>query len=319
MSIPCLWEAGSKLAYVVSAKFDYHSYICPDVGPAYASALGIQVLSFSGVSYGEDYIYIIDPQLSGAEVAALRSVIFNHDTRIVFRIIDPYWPPQDTNPLRSLAFEAASLRESCVLSAYQPSEIVDLLAKVYGPKRFHVSPYPYDVSKEIPFDWSHRKRMIAITGNHNPSLYPVRALARRKRVTSPLWRAFTTNLSHPGYMNAFGGQALVGDRYIRYLSQHMMMYLCPSRARLEFLKYRECAYAGCCPVGQSPEGFPVSASDSILNVSLTAFKEQFRKIRHTTPEELLDRSTRYRLSLAQERSPSLIKDRLLKWVNSVYG
>ena len=58
--------------------------------------------------------------------------------------------------------------------------------------------------------------------------------------------------------------AMVGDAYIKELSRYRYAAVCSSRLRLEFLKYREIAYAGCVPIGDLPGTLSDCPSEGII-------------------------------------------------------
>ncbi len=76
-------------------------------------------------------------------------------------------------------------------------------------------------------------------------------MVRRLRYILPRYRRNFDLLEHPGYPN-IGEQLrhnLIFDKFVKFIGGYKYFFVDPSRADLEFLKYTECAYAGCLPVG----------------------------------------------------------------------
>ena len=255
-----------NLLYVISSDHDYSDYIPEDSGPAWSTLLNIQHSYFNLARFSEGNIYIIDPLLSGKEVEKLEAIAQNVNSIFIFRVVDPSGPPRDCNAVRQLAFKLSNLNRVGVLCTYHPTETNAFLASVFK-NRFYVLPYAYDREKEVELSLNQsRRRKIVITGSDDKIIYPLRRFARHKRNTDLAWRLMTINLRSYGFRKACKGM-IYGREYIDFLSSHSMMFLCPSRSEVEFMKYRECAYAGCMPVGGTPESLPYEASAAIIPIN----------------------------------------------------
>lgn len=306
-------------AYLYSARFDYNRWPVLH-GPRYGEALGLNVrpwCAFGAKASGE--VLIIDQRMLAEDVAELEAFAYRYpDQRLVLRVVDPYWPPDDCNPLRDLAFRLVGRPATAVLLAYQPVEVTRLLQMAYGARRVFVSPYPYLVARERGLDQA-RRRQVIISGNAPPSIYPLRALARHKRKRSITWRRFSEDLAHPGYWPGRGShKPLLGPAYLDHLAQFEAMFVCPSRAGLEFFKYGECAYAGCAPVGAAPQGLPPAAEACILPFDPADMTASINRIVHTPRGEWRERAAAYRQAMAVARDPGLLRSDLDAWLQNLW-
>ena len=304
----------TNLIYVTSASHNYNGYIPEDAGPIWSDLIGIPHSELSNTKFIDENIYIVDPLLSSKEVISLSQVIRNTSAIFALRVIDPYWPPYDTNAVRALAFEFAQNKRVGVISPYQPTEINQYIYMALGPKRYHISPYPYDIRKEIDFELdSPRMNKIAITGANEKNIYPLRFFARYKRLTNLRWRAFTTDLRPMGYRIMVNPRQISGSNYIDYLARHSMMFLCPSRSNVEFLKYRECAYAGCMPVGLAPNTLPSEAMNAFFTITPQCFSAKLALLARMDISEVRDRAQVYRKAMRAHRMPEDLLKKIVSW------
>ena len=304
----------ANLVYIISGSHNYNGYIPEDAGPSWSSLIGIPHGELSNTKFNDESIYIVDPLLSGEEVSILSQVIQNTSAIFALRVIDPGGPPRDTNAVRALAFEFAQNKRVAVISPYQPTEISQFIYMALGPKRFHVSPYPYDVTKEVDTQLdSLRANRLIITGANDKLVYPLRHFARHKRLTNLKWRAFTTDLRPMGYRVANSPLQVSGSRYINYLARHSMMFLCPSRSKVELLKYRECAYAGCMPVGLAPDALPGKAKSSFVTITPQCFSANFNLLTRMNVSEVREHAQDYRKAMRANRMPEDLLKKMVDW------
>lgn len=312
-------ESSRRPVYVFSARFDYDRWPVLH-GPRYGEALGMEIRAWrADAALPCDEVLVIDQRVLAEDVAELEAFASRYpEQRLVLRVVDPYWPPEDRNPLRDLAFRLVGRANTAVLLAYQPAEVTELLRMAYGPERIFVSPYPYLRSRQLPLDQP-RKRRVIISGNATPSVYPLRALARHKRKRSIAWRLISEDLAHPGYLlGQRRSKALLGAAYIQHLASFEAMLLCPSRAGLEFFKYGECAYAGCAPVGAPAQGLPAGAADCILPFDAAQMAVSIRRIANTPVAEWRERAATFRTAMAAERDPHDLRDQLDQWLQRLW-
>ena len=305
--------------YVFSSRFDYDRWPVLH-GRRYGEALGLECRAWDvNQATPSDAVLIVDQRVLAEDVAEIEAFALRYpQQRLVLRVVDPYWPPEDVNPLRDLAFRLVGRPNTAVLLAYQPVEVTQLLQMAYGSSRLFVSPYPYLRSRERPLQ-QQRKRRVIISGNATPSVYPLRALARHKRWRSLRWRLISDDLAHPGYLPGLQkAKPLLGDAYLNYLASFEAMFLCPSRASLEFFKYGECAYAGCAPVGAAPQGLPAAAADCIVPFDAADMARSIQRIVQMSAAECRERASAYRKAMAAEREPGLLRQRLDHWLSRLW-
>lgn len=307
-----------RVSYVVSAQFDYGQWLCADAGPQYAESLGLACEPFDPQrieASNPNTFWVFDPRLQADEVRTLESLASRcPELWLVPRVVDPCWPPEDQNVLRNLAFRLARRPRTALLLAYQPAEVTALLADAFGPNRWFVSPYPYVSARELPLGGKRLHRVL-ISGSSNPRMYPLRTLARRKRITAPRWRLLSADLAHPGYgIQARQQQACIGDRFVAHLARYRFMLLCPSRASAELLKYAECAYAGCAPVGAAAGGLPSGAAACILPFDAADTAGSIRRIAATSEQEAWERAFHFRRVMSEARAPHGLREGLFGWL-----
>lgn len=309
-----------KIVYLVSGQFDYYAATNPDAGPQYAEDIGLRWEPFCGSLDGPDTVYIVDQRLTADELSTIKDIGDSDESiRLIFRLVDPYYSFSDDNGFITIAFSWAARERTAILSAYQDKELASYLLAAYGHNRFHVSPYPYAAIKEVHNkQWHDRIKKVIISGSNAKGLYPLRTFARYKRNTSLRWRLMTVDQRHPGYMAA-KSLALTGDRYLEYLSGFKLMLICPGRSNLEFMKFRECAYAGCVPVGMPADGLPQDAADCIIPMNWERFPEKLARLRGYSDLELEEMAFRYRNAMRMHRNPSMMLCKLASWIDQVFS
>jgi hypothetical protein len=239
--------------YILSAKFDYDQLFQKDAGPSFASDYGWRVATLQELPDLQCQIAIIDPRMTSEELPELRAAMGRGRVIFVLRIIDPYWEYTREHWWCRFVDDMLDQPRCHVMLTYQPAEITALFAARARVSQFVFAPYVYHADSELPIDHESRSRALFISGACHASIYPVRARIRR---VASLWPWLPTrNLLHPGYPDITGHgprHTVVGDAYIRRLAAFRFAAVCSSRCRLEFLKYREFAYAGVVPVGDMP-------------------------------------------------------------------
>ena len=114
-------------------------------------------------------------------------------------------------------------------------------------------------------DGPYRRLLLDMAAEPNV-VYPERTELHSALRRQPLLRLVIRHLKHPGYPDV--GDPVVhrhiGGDFARLLADYRFMVVSGSRCDLEFLKYRECAYAGCVPVGLAPASFPTELRESVL-------------------------------------------------------
>ena len=306
-----------KLHLIVSEKFNYKQTIVPDCGYEYAKALGISSVPISKADFSSSGIWILDNRIEETENALLLPLLAKHKkTKILIRVIDPYWETADATPHLHFAFKASRLPNVGFLSPYQPEEVVKFLFdNALQTGGFFVSPYPYEKESELEIEatWEKRSKKIALSGRRNANVYPYReSMYRKQWADLKMWGKFRI-LNHPGYpdLNNALLHKKVGRSFVEWLSKSEICYLCPSRCHLEFLKYRECAYAGCCPAGVPPKTMDTHPKDIFLRLELSDYHYNRDFVLKQSKQERMERALAFRQAMQRERDPKRLREKLL--------
>lgn len=241
--------------YVVSSGFPYRALIARDAGPGFAADYQWQTVALEELRDHNPDVTVVDNRLRCSDLDILKTCIAGSKSIFVLKICDPYWEHAQHHFWYKFAAEMIDHERVHYLLNYQPAEITGLLWSKARRSRFIFAPYVYDASNEVLLQHETRQRALLFSGALSSSLYPLRAQMRRTARYYPPLRIVTKTLPHPGYPDLSGRTAqhgIVGDAYLNYLSGFRFAAICSSRCRLEFLKYREFAYAGVVPVGNMP-------------------------------------------------------------------
>lgn len=261
-----------KVVYIVSDRIDHSKLICDDAGPGYAASMGWGHVALSAFRVSDGQVVVVDNRIQEGEFDSLKELIgSNKNTRFFLKIVDPCNEHRGESYYNFL-FDAVDFGNVFLLSTYQPKELAAELAGLYKDRFIHL-PYPYIRANEIEPEKS-RKNKILISGAMNRAVYPYRYGIWLK-VTRSVSRVFFKILKHPGYAEVSDTgkhiHTITGKAYINYLSDFKYMLLCPSRCFIELLKFNECAYAGCIPVGIAPDSYPTEIKHVFLKLDLGDF------------------------------------------------
>jgi hypothetical protein len=299
-----------KVIYLLSDSFNYSQLVCDDAGHGYALSMNWDCLHLRDFTHAaSEAVFVIDNRIEQHELTLLESIIKKNAGVLFFlKIVDPYFEHSEHYYYQFLS-KISSLKNAYLLSAYQAVEITAQL-KMQFNKRYIYLPYPYLRHKEINTDKKDNK--IIISGSINPVVYPYRTAVWRKVTRSFTRFLFFQILRHPGYIDVNPGEAhtheYIKDRFIQYLSQYKYMLLCPSRCNIEFLKFNECAYAGCLPAGLAPNSYPDNIKALFLQLRPESLVKDTLKIifgrhREHTVQKL-------RLFLYETRNPDVLNKKL---------
>lgn len=312
-----------EVRFVVSHAHDHQKKICRDTGPRYAESLGLAWVDITSVDPAGCDALIIDNDLSDAEVGLARRLIDRESVPVLLKMVDPYWGRENRAPTQRpyirLVEEACSRANVGILSVYEPREwLADLVSR--QRPRCVVLPYPYLVDQELPLDaenFSARRDRAILTGRISRRRYPLRAQLALRRMFSWRYRKNIEVLRHPGYPDIGHTlqHSILFDNFVRFLAGYRYCYLCPSRADLEFLKYTECAYAGCVPVGVAASSIAREAHECFLDE--TSFLESLRREPASTRHrEHFERAQLYRQIMRASRQPENLRERLIEFVHA---
>jgi hypothetical protein len=177
----------------------------------------------------------------------------NPKINFIVKIVDPLFEHRHHYYYEWL-LEVIKNKNVRLLTVYEPKEFTAHISSLSVNPAIYI-PYPYLEDQELPlYDLAQRKNKIIISGALNRDIYPIRAGIWQKSRRSPS-RLFYDVLRHPGYSELGKEDRLhkyIGREYIKYLSKYKFMLVCGSRCKIELLKFHECAYSGCLPVGEAP-------------------------------------------------------------------
>lgn len=298
--------------YFLSSTFTYDSMYYADGGPVYAADMGWKTGTMRELSNAGCPVSVIDLRIEEEEQSSVAALIVEQPKRLfVLTVSDPYLSHQES-PYYQLLFKMARYPNVVYLSRYQPVELTGRLLDFVGPGRFVVSHYPY-VPERRPFTKAPgRTRRILLSGAITSEIYPERDQFYRRLRANPLLRGFVAHLWHPGYPDVGDRQThqFVGAAYLALLSGFRFMFVSGSRYDLEFLKYSECGYAGCVPVGFPPATFPAELRDCILPIDLDNPMRSILRIVTRLAADLDARAARFAALQQELRSPRRLNSAL---------
>jgi hypothetical protein len=300
--------------------------ICRDAGPPYAKSLGLE---WSGIESLREHTsgkktVIVDSTLNDAEVLAVQDFIEGQHSIVLLKVVDPYWVRGNRGRRKSaystLVETHCRLSNVAILSPYEPSEWLKMVVEKFNPKLL-VLPYPYVPEAEQPLsqeNFTGRLDRAILTGHLSGRKYPRRQMVRRLRYVLPSYRRNFDVLEHPGY--PISGEErrhnLIFDDFVKYIAGYRYFFVDPSRASLDFLKYTECAYAGCVPVG-APAG-SLSAAARELVMDTASFLKSMREPAPARALEHFDRAREYRAIMAATRKAGELRGRLETFIDSSF-
>ncbi|WP_412467657.1 hypothetical protein [Pedobacter sp. KLB.chiD] len=304
-----------RVNYIVSDKLDYSKLICNDAGPGYAKSMSWDVVRLSSLkkfSYNE--IYVIDNRIDKSECDYLASCITeNPEITFIVKIVDPYLEHQNSFYYKWIIsiLKHENIR---LLTVYEPKELTAEFAVLTNKPIIYI-PYVYDEAKEQRLDnLLQRKSKVIISGSINKIIYPYRSKLWLKSRRS-LSRIFFTVLKHPGYQEMQDlppAHKFVADKFISYLSGYKFMLLCGSRCNIEFLKFHECAYAGCMPIGEAPTCYPNEIKSLFKKISpITIFFSALKVIANWEERNHIEVVEKYRDFLRNSRNQAVLHQSFL--------
>jgi len=245
-----------KILYVLSNVFDYAKLISGDAGPAFGADYGLRAVPLNSHEVEEADYLIFDNRFHAEELGDLAKYIKRSKAIILLKVVDPHYRNRDSSWYRFVA-ELVDHPKVHLALTYSETEFTALHLRAAERTQGVFMPYVYNEGEERPLEHAGRKHCVALSGSMNSSDYPLRTKMRLMSKAFPPFWWLVRHLDHPGYPDI--GQPLthqtIGSDYINWLAHHKFAFVCSSRYRLEFLKYREVAYAGCVPIGDLPYTF----------------------------------------------------------------
>jgi hypothetical protein len=295
-----------RIVYFVSPKFRYETVLYSGVGPRFAQSFGWPIEPISSIMDVTCDAGLIDGRLTDEDMGQIDAFLASSSKRtfpIFFRLADPEMPTYEGTGVKYV-LRQKDLPGVHYFSIYDPEG--PLLDFVRSLRRSRVVrlPYPYDASKQIDRNFALRKRRVFLSGAQSRELYPLRRALQRKRRWNPLARLAVSELRHSGYPDIGERQrhAIVHDRYIEHAAGFTHFFLCPSRYRVELMKYVECGYAGCVPIGEPPTSLVDHVRHCFLSYSGRTM--ELLKAISTGRPEMTEMAAEYRRVMRAIRDPS---------------
>ena len=308
-----------KIVYFISSNFPYGTVIYPGIGPRLAQPFGWPTVPISSLSHTACDAGIIDGRLTDddcrqldAFLAAPQKMTFP----IFFHISDPETPVCKRSTW-TYSLGRNDLPGVHYLSVYDPEGPLLDFVKSLKRSRVVYLPYPYDVSRQVERDFAGRKQRIFLSGAMRRRLYPLRYGLHSKRQRNPLARLVVSELRHPGYPDIGQGQrhSILHERYIEHAAGFTHFFLCPSRYRIELMKYVECAYAGCVPIGELPNSLKDQIGHCLL--PYTGKTMELLNAVLAGEKEMVERAAEYRRIMRSLRDPAKLAGALEEQIRAM--
>lgn len=258
-----------RIVYFTASQFDYGKVIYPGVGARFGNALGWEVASVAQLAGTEFDTAVVDPRVQPEDIPYLEDYLSRPAARrapLFFKITDPE-TPLSKNPAQRYTFEQADRAGVHYATAYEPAGPLQEFFEGLSVSIVAPLPFPYDTQREIDIPMDGRKRKVLLTGEQWRRIYPLRHKALMTWKWNPLGRLAMDVLRHPGYPDAGTKPThnITHDRFVAKLGEYKLALMCPSVFGVELMKYVECAYAGCVPIGEAPRSISEEVCDSIVN------------------------------------------------------
>ncbi|HEU6449515.1 MAG TPA: hypothetical protein VFV23_13865 [Verrucomicrobiae bacterium] len=307
-----------KIIYFISSSFRYETVIYPGVGPRFARPFGWQVEPIRSLPDVTCDAGIIDGRFTEEDFRQMDTFLAapKRAFPIFFRLSDPDMPARRHDNNQYVLYK----KDLPGVHYYSPYDLGGaVLEFVKSLKRSRVVhlPYPYDAARQIERDFHMRQRRVFLSGAQSRRLYPLRHGLHRKRRWNLLARFVVSELPHPGYSDAGQrpGHDLIHERYLEHAAGFTHFFLCPSRYRVELMKYVECAYAGCVPIGEPPGSLRDCARHCFLPYSGRTM--ELMTAVTTSRQEMADMAAEYRRTLRALREPSRLNASLEEQIRAI--
>jgi hypothetical protein len=296
-----------KIIYFVSPTFDFGTVIYPGVGPRYARSFGWPTAPIDALSRTPCDVASIDNRLTPADRVHLdrELVAPERNFPVRFKLSDPEAPNYRDEGTRYI-FAQRDAPGVHYLSIYDPQgPLLDFVASLRRSQVLRL-PFPYDAAREVERDMASRRRRVLLSGAQSPAYYPLRHRLHRRRRYDPLLRLAVAELPHPGYADVGQGlrHHLVFEAFIAHAAQFTHFFLCPSRYRVEFMKYVECGYAGSVPIGEPPSSLAPEVKDCFIVYAGKA-RDLLRALA-ADRREMAERAAAYRAAVRKLRDPATL-------------
>lgn len=247
-----------RILYVVSDTFPYHLLISDDAGARFAESYGFPISNVSEATQHAADVLIVDNRLARGEFEAVRALALAAEVReqlVFFKIVDPVWSEDEAGADQHYYDFLDGVRDIPnvhFLTVYEPAIVAPSLFERCERSTVVHLPYAYNEDQELMVSGKRRHRKIFLSGQIGQAGYPLRTACYRLWRRNPIGRLLISYLPHPGYPDI--GQAMqhaiVHGKFLHVMARFQYAFVCGSRKKTELQKYRECAYAGCAPIGE---------------------------------------------------------------------
>lgn len=295
-----------RITYFISSSFPYDTVIYPGVGPRFAAALGLPSEPIGAIGQANCDAGIIDGRLTAEDLQQLDAFLAGWSPGkfpIFFRISDPLMPTYQGEADRYI------MRQKDVpgvhyVSLYDPAGPLLEFTRSLARSKVVRLPFPYDAGRKVERDFASRRRRILLSGARSRDLYPLRHAMHRRRRWNPLVRLAVSELRHPGYPESAQRlrHNLLHERYVEHAAGFTHFFLGPSRFRVELMKFVECAYAGCVPIGVPANSLKEHVRHCFWNTSGKT-RELWKALR-VDRQEMFEMASEYRRTMQRLRDPA---------------
>jgi hypothetical protein len=245
-----------RVGYLLSNYFPYASLLCADAGPAIAYEYDWTPCTIATAAIGNfDCLVIDNRHHTHQDIINLVSFLDSRRVSPVFlRVNDPSIFHKNDRWYR-FCVEQTDRPGIHFLTPYEPTGLLSHWLSISQRTNFVYAPFTYDTTAELPIAHADRRRLVAVSGRQRRDLYPRRFLVQQaSKLPASNFLLKLHLLRHPGYPEKIdkSSHAISGSAFIQWLSHHRSAFIDSSIYRVELLKYREAAYAGCAPFGDLP-------------------------------------------------------------------
>jgi hypothetical protein len=258
-----------RVGYLLSDCFPYSKLLCADAGPAIAYEYSWTPCTIATVEQGEfDCLVVDNRHHTNQDIMNLRFFLSTRQIRPVFlRVNDPYVFHKQDHWYQFCA-EQVDAPGIHLLTPYQPTGLLSYWLSHARRSHFVYAPFTYDPQAELPIAHRQRQGLFAVSGNQRKDLYPLRYLVQiAAKIPGGSLLLGLDRLQHPGYPEKIkhARHCIMDAAYIQWLARYRFAFVDSSIYRVELLKYREAAYAGCALIGDLPWSLHECPSDAFYH------------------------------------------------------
>jgi len=297
-----------KKVFFVSREFPFHLVIYPGSGPEFGRSYGWPIATVDEIGEQDADALVIENRLRESDVSRLDRFLAEPARRrppLFLKVSDPEMPLSNDVGVRWILAQRDRPGVH-FLSVYEPRGPLADALRGLRVSRVVRAPYPYERRREVDRAVAERRRRLFLSGARSRRLYPSRSALVRRRAWNPILRAAVARLRHPGYpdLGATPRHDVVREKYVDLAARHTHFFLDPSRYGVELMKYVECAYAGCVPLGELPTSLEPIAGGAFVRWNGSTLS-LLRELRGSS-EGMRAAAQRYRETMRAARDPRVL-------------